>query len=123
MKKLVLTLGIIMAGLFTVNAQVDSPAEKQTEKLTTEYTKACSLTPDQVTKVKPLIEKFVEAKMADKKKYANDADGLKKADKAAKDALIADLKPILSAEQQQKMQAQMAEDQKKSTQTGTSANK
>lgn len=104
MKKLILTFGIILAGIFTVNAQTqDASVEKQVNKIITEYTSVAQLTPDQVTKVKPMLETFITTRKANKEKYANDEEGLKEANKTNRENLDAQLKTVLSADQIQKI--------------------
>ena len=49
MKKLILTLGIILTGLLTVNAQ-DAGVERQSTKLVNEYASVAQMTPDRQRK-------------------------------------------------------------------------
>jgi hypothetical protein len=112
MKKLILTFGIVLATLFSVTAQSAAGASKvdqQTEKIMTEYTSVASLTPDQVTKVKPMVSSYLTTKQANKEKYASDADGMKTANKQNLDNLLIQLKTVLSDDQVNKIKAHMDE--------------
>ena len=101
MKKIILTFGIFLAGIFFVNAQ-DKTDAKAT-KLVSRLTQVCSLTPDQVSKVQPLAVDFIKAHEANKQQYANDPVGLKSANKATIASYKAKLDAILTADQQQKL--------------------
>ncbi|MGP8217698.1 MAG: hypothetical protein ACLQQ4_19165 [Bacteroidia bacterium] len=111
MKKLIVTFGIILAGLFTVNAQQDSPKQSQTDKIMNEYTSVAQVTPDQAAKVRPMVESFLATRKENKEKYANDPDGLKAANKANRENLETQLKTVLSAEQVQKIKEYQKEKQ------------
>ena len=116
MKKIILTLAIVLTGMFSVNAQEKT---SQTDKILTEYTNVAQLTPDQVAKVRPMLDAFAADREANKQKYANDPDGLKVANKASRESYKAKLKNILSAEQIQKIdeyQKQKKERQEKTEQ-------
>jgi hypothetical protein len=106
MKKLILTFGIVLAGLFTAQAQ-EQKTDNKADKVITEYTSVAQLTPDQVTKVKPMVESFIATKKANKEKYANDAEGMKTANKANRENLITQLSTVLSADQIQKIKDHM----------------
>lgn len=113
MKKLLLAFGIMLASVFTVSAQTNDAAEKQTTKMVNNLTTACQLTPAQVTKVKPIIQTFVETRIANKQKYAGDAAGMKAANKQNRENMMSQLKTILSADQQAKLKEYMKEKQEK----------
>ena len=105
MKKLILTFGIILAGLFTVNAQSGAADSKtQAEKVLTEYTSVANLTPDQVTKMRPILENLLTVRKENKEKYANDPAGMRAANKANNDNAADQMKAILSADQIQKIE-------------------
>jgi hypothetical protein len=108
MKKLILTFGIVLAGLFTVQAQ-EQKTDKQADRIITEYTSVAGLTADQVTKVKPMVESFIATRKLNKTTYANNADGLKTADKANRENLIKQLSTVLSADQIQKIKDHLKE--------------
>jgi hypothetical protein len=104
MKKLILTFGIILAGLLTVNAQSGAvDGKSQTDKILNEYTSVANLTPDQVTKIRPLLENFYTTRKENKEKYASDREGLKTANKANRDNLKSQMDAILTADQVQKI--------------------
>jgi hypothetical protein len=117
MKKLILTFGIVLAGLFTVQAQ-EQKTDKQVDKVVTEYTSVAQLTPDQVTKVKPMVETFIATRKANKEKYANDAEGLKTANKANRENLISQLSTVLSADQIQKIKDHIKAQKQRSKASG-----
>ena len=100
MKKLILTFGIILASIFTMQAQ---ERISQTDKVLNEYTSVAQLTPDQVTKVRPMIDVFYATRKDNKEKYVNDKDGLKAANKANRENFRAQLKTVLTADQIQKV--------------------
>ncbi|HXP52004.1 MAG TPA: hypothetical protein VN922_18760 [Bacteroidia bacterium] len=104
MKKFILTFGIILTALFTVNAQNGTIDTKtQTDKILSEYTSIGNLTPDQVAKVRPILENFYTTRKENKEKYANDSEGMKAANKANRENFAEQLKTVLSPEQIQKM--------------------
>jgi len=98
MKKVILTFGIILAGIFCANAQ-----DKATAKMVDHLTQVCQLTPDQVSKVQPIVANYISARKANKEKYASDPDGLKGADKAANKEYKSQLNAILTPDQIQKL--------------------
>lgn len=100
MKKLIVTLGIFLSAVLGVQAQqANVSVEKQVTHLTGKITDACHLTADQTTKIKPFVQQFVEARKADKDKYANDQNGMKSAMKTNRMQLENNLKTVLSADQ------------------------
>jgi hypothetical protein len=100
MKKLILTIAIVLTGIFSVNAQEQSgPADR----MVNDYTNAAQLTPDQAAKIKPMLDNFITVRKTNKEKYANDANGLKAANKTNKENLKAQLKTVLTAEQIEKL--------------------
>ena len=107
MKKLILTFGILLAGIVFVNAQdkTDAKATKLVNNLTT----VCGLTPDQVAKIQPLAEGFIKTREANRQQYANDPAGLKSANKTNNQNYKSQLQSILSADQQQKLKDYMAQ--------------
>lgn len=108
MKKLMLTTAVILAGFIGTQAQMSSTGmpmpgpngDKMLEKITT----SCNLTPEQKTKVTPFVKDFVQGRMANKQKYANDPAGMKAANKANREKFMGDMKGVLSADQMKKME-------------------
>jgi hypothetical protein len=121
MKKLILTLGIFVAGILCVNAQTAPTQEEETTKMVGNLTRVCTMTADQATKSTPFIKAFVASRDADKAKYGTtNKEELKTAIKADRETLITNLTPILSADQIQKIKdnwAKQAAKQKSSTTT------
>jgi aminoglycoside phosphotransferase family enzyme len=103
MKKLILTLGIVIATMFTATAQ-EARGDKQVDKVLAEYTTAAQITPDQSAKIKPMIESFLATRKENKEKYAGDAEGLKTANKTNRENLKAQLKTVLSEDQIKKIE-------------------
>lgn len=103
MKKLIVTFGIFLAGIVFVNAQ-DKAAAMQT-KMVDRMTQVCGLTPDQVSKVQPIVAGYVKARQANKSQYANDPAGLKSANKKATEDYKSQLNTVLSTDQQAKLKA------------------
>jgi periplasmic protein CpxP/Spy len=110
MKKIILTAGICMATLFSLQAQqADTKAplsfEQKVDKMMATLTSTCSLTPDQVTKVKPIVAETIKARMANKQAAGADKDKLKAADQASMKAENAKLDAILTPDQKAKLAA------------------
>lgn len=109
MKKILLTAGICMLSFLGVQAQststsgptVDQRVDNMLKKLTT----TCNLTPDQVTKAKPIVEEAIKAKMANKEQYGSDKAKLKAANQATLTAENTKMNAILNADQQAKLAA------------------
>ena len=122
MKKLLLTAGICLCSLFFVQAQqavqqtAQPTADQQSEKMMTGLTKACGLSADQVTKAKPIVTKFVNARIANKQKLGTDKDKFKAANQESMKTMNTKLNAILNADQQKQLVAyekeKMAEKQK-----------
>jgi len=112
MKKLALVFGIILASVFSINAQNADSAPKS-DKVVSNLTTACQLTPDQVNKVKPIVDSFLKTKAENKQKYANDEDGLKAADKANKENFKTQISAVLSADQKEKFKEYLQEQKEK----------
>ncbi len=112
MKKLILTAGICISSLLCVQAQqtvakVATPptASQQVDKALTNMTSTCKLTPEQVTKVKPILTEFVNARMANKQQYGSDKAKMKQANKANAAAMKSKLAKVLTPDQQTKWAA------------------
>ncbi len=133
MRKVILTIGICVAGLMSVQAQKAaplaastakssvSPKDQQVEKLIAKMKSACTLTPQQVEKVKPIITEFVSARMENKQKLGSDKDKMKAANQASIKTMNTKLATVLNADQQTKWTAaekeMKAEMQKKASAT------
>lgn len=115
MKKLILALGITLWGACSVLGQ-DNSVEKQTTKMLATLTAVCKLTPDQVTKVKPMIESYEKARAANKQKYTNDPDGLKVANKESRKNFKTQLKTVLTVDQMDKYKEYRKDEREKKQQ-------
>ena len=104
MKKFIVTFGIILAGICYVNAQ-----DKADSKMLDHLTQVCQLSPDQVSKVKPIIENYVSSRKANKQKYAGDKTAMKSADKALKENYKSQLKTVLTPDQMERLKADIAQ--------------
>lgn len=92
MKKLILTLGIFLAGIVFVNAQ-----DKAANKIVSKMTEVCSLSQDQVAKVQPIVEDYVNARKANKQQYGSDPAALKNANKSINKEYREKLKTVLTS--------------------------
>lgn len=107
MKKLILTFSILLASFMVGKAQ-DNTTAKAT-KLVNHINQVCGLTPDQVSKLQPIAESYIKAREANKQQYANDPAGLKSANRTNNQNYKAQLKTILTPDQQQKLKDYMAQ--------------
>ena len=110
MKKLLLAFGIILASVFSATAQ---NTDAQTKKMVGNLTQVCGLTPDQVSKITPIIKTFVETRAANMQKYSTDDAGRKAANKENRENMMNQLKTILSADQMTKLKEHMKEQHEK----------
>jgi hypothetical protein len=126
MKKIILIVGICVVGLLSVHAQQTAAKsgltfEQKVDKMMKSLTFACALTADQATKIKPIVEEAIKARMANKQKYSNDRDQLKKVNQADLQTENAKMNAILNADQQAKLvafeQQKKADAQKKNKTT------
>lgn len=108
MKKIILTLSIVLAGIIGANAQ----AKDHTTETVEGYKKMCGLTDEQAAKVKPMAENYMKAEEARKAKYAQDKDNKEsvKAKAANKEDLDNQVKAILTPEQKTKLEAYRAKE-------------
>ncbi len=104
MKKLILTLGIFLIGVMSINAQ-----DKVATKIVNKMTVVCGLSSDQVAKVQPIVEDYVKGREANKQQYASDPEGLKTANRTLNKNYKAQLKTVLSPEQIEKLKAYKAQ--------------
>ena len=116
MKKLILALGIVLTSVFSVSSQDKAAAGNAADKMVNTITKVCTLTADQVTKIKPMVATFVQTRAENKEKYANDPDGLKTANDKNKATLKSQLVTVLTADQQAKYEQYLKEQQEKKEQ-------
>lgn len=109
MKKIILTVGICIASFLGVQAQTIAKSaptfNQKVDKMLTTLTSTCNLTPDQVTKAKPIIVEAIKAKMANKQQYGSDKDKLRAANQATLKAENAKMNAILNTDQQAKLAA------------------
>ena len=117
MKKLILALGIVLTSVFSVSAQDKAASGNGADKMVNTITTVCSLTPDQVTKIKPMVATFVQTRADNKQKYANDPDGLKAANKENKANLKKQLQTVLTADQVTKYEQYLQEQKEKKEQS------
>jgi Spy/CpxP family protein refolding chaperone len=108
MKKIILTVGICVASLLSIQAQQtmkkSAPTiDQKVDKMMGILTSICNLTPDQVTKVKPIVTETVQATTANKQQYGSDKDKLKAANQATLKTERAKLNAILTPDQQAKL--------------------
>ncbi|HTA28276.1 MAG TPA: hypothetical protein VK809_10830 [Bacteroidia bacterium] len=117
MKKAILTIGICVVGLMGVQAQQAMPSstataksgmptkDQQVEKMITKMKSACTLTPEQTEKVKPIVTEFVSARMENKQKLGSDKDKMQAANQASMKTMNTKLATVLNADQQTKWTA------------------
>jgi cytochrome c556 len=112
MKKIILTVGICVASLLSVQAQQTKSAptiDQKVNKMMSILTSTCNLTPDQVTKAKPIVEETIKTTTANKQQYGSDKDKLKAANQATIKTERAKLNTILTPDQQAKLTAYQKE--------------
>ena len=110
MKKLILTFGIFLGGICLVNAQsTAAAATNPSEKIIAHLTTVCAITNEQIVKIKPIAKAVVNARQANQKKYAGNPDGLKAANKSVNEDFKNQLKTILTKDQMEKLNADMAQ--------------
>jgi predicted component of type VI protein secretion system len=102
-KKIILAFAIILVGIGCSSEQ--SKVEKAASKLVDKLNTACQLTPDETTRIKPLVKKFIETRRENTDKYASQQEALKLANETNRTNLIDSLKAILSPDQLEKFKA------------------
>lgn len=102
MKKVIIGLGLILLAAGCSNDN------KRETKIIANMNAACQLTPDQKSKVAPLIEDFLKVKRSNEDQYASDPAGLKKANEANRQDYLKKLQTVLSPEQYEEFQAYTA---------------
>lgn len=118
MKKYIFVFASLVMALI-IGCSHNNP-QKQVDKLMDNIQHGCQLTPDQVNKIKPMVQDFVSARIAARKKYGDNQDAMRKfADSARKD-FKTKLSTVLSDDQMQQLMAHMKQehDQKRAQQPG-----
>lgn len=107
MKKTILILFAFAIAVVNSNAQPkkDTPKspEQRTEKIMGKLNEVLTLTDDQKPKVKNIVLKREQTKAELHKKFPNDKEGFKKANKENIKVAEAELKAVLTAEQAEKL--------------------
>jgi hypothetical protein len=108
MKRIILIAGICLVSLVGIQAQQTTAKtaptlDQKVDKMMKTLTATCNLTPDQVTKARPIVTETIKAHMANKQQYGSDKDKLKSANKATLAAENAKMNAILNADQQEKL--------------------
>jgi hypothetical protein len=116
MKRILLALGIVVAGIYAVNAQ-----SKAAVKLINHLNQVCGLSPDQAAKLQPVAEDYINVRKANKQQYANSPNDLKSANKENNRIYKAKLNEILTPDQQQKLKAYTAQKRASKMQGGQNA--
>jgi hypothetical protein len=117
MKKIIMAFSIVLAGVFSVHAQEHTASQSPAGKIVDKIDVICRLTPEQKEKVRPIAQAFTSAKMDNKKKYADDTEGLKAANKASGENFKAQLKAILTTDQYAAFEQSVKEKQEKTEAT------
>jgi len=102
MKKIILAFAIIVFGI-ACNSGKEKKEENRAAKIIAKMTTVCQLTPDQASKVQPILETFIKTKVDNKDKYASDQEALRKADSVNRRHYMDTLKTILSPDQIEKL--------------------
>jgi hypothetical protein len=96
-------LVVLLAGIIACNSSKkhgeNIDPEKQVAKLMEDFQEACKLTPDEVAKVQPIVQTFVNARIASIKQYGDDKQSLKPAMETNRKNFIATLSVVLSPDQ------------------------
>jgi hypothetical protein len=116
MKKLLLTLGIVLVGIACNNGQ--KQADKMTSKLVEKINSVCQLTPVQTSKIQPLAENFIKLRKANKDKFGSDQDAFRKANESNRNTFVDSLKSILSPDQYDKLKTFFQQQRAKNGQGG-----
>jgi len=108
MKRIILIAGICLVSLVGIQAQQTTAKtaptlDQKVDKMMKTLTATCNLTPDQVTKARPIVTETIKAHMANKQQYGSDKDKLKSANKATLATENAKMNAILNADQQEKL--------------------
>jgi cytochrome c553 len=107
MKKLILTLGIVLSGIAFVQAQANESSDKNFTVTMNTINTACHLTADEMTKIKPFVTQFVQTKEANKQKLGGNPEGLKAANRTNNQQFKSNLQTVLSDDQMTQLTAYM----------------
>jgi hypothetical protein len=101
MKKLILSATAFLSAVVCMQAQTttDNTLDSKVNSYTAKMTKACNLTPDQVTKIKPFVSQGFQAMAANKEKYATDKAARKAANEQSRQAVDKNIQSILRPDQ------------------------
>jgi hypothetical protein len=103
MKKYISIAVAFLIGVITLNAQNAPHAvvsqDKQVTRLMAELQQACQLTPEQATKVQPIVQSFVNTRAANRQQYGSDKTSLHTANQSNMKNFKASLSTVLSADQ------------------------
>ncbi len=112
MKKLVLTLGIVLMGIIFVQAQETAGiADKKAAAIVNQMMTTAHLTSDQASKITPFVKQFIQEKMDNTRKFSNDPAGLQHATQINRQQLKSNLKTVLSDDQMKQITAYYANKQ------------
>jgi len=103
LKKYLWIAVVLLAGIVACNSGnkngANMSSEKQVEKLMGDMQEACKLTPDQVTKVQPIVQTFVNARISSVQQYGEDKQALKSAMETNRKNFKASLSAVLTPDQ------------------------
>jgi predicted component of type VI protein secretion system len=116
MKKIILFLSVILLGTGCGNKQ--KQIQVMSGKLLDNLTTACQLTPDQKSRVAPVVQIFVSSRVENKIKYGKDSVALKQANDSMKKNYINSLKGILNPMQMEQLKVYYGQLLAKPQQTG-----
>ncbi|HXB12052.1 MAG TPA: hypothetical protein VNZ45_08715 [Bacteroidia bacterium] len=103
MKRYIMVAFVLLAGIIGCNSDKKNAAnmdpEKQVARLMADFQEACKLSPDQVAKVQPIVQTFVNARIASVRQYGEDKQSLKPAMEANRKNFKESLSVVLTPEQ------------------------
>ncbi len=103
MKKYLLIAVVLLAGILACNSRKNAAnmdPDKQVARLMDDFQEACKLTPDhKVTKVQPIVQTFVNARIASVKQYGEDKQSLKPAMETNRKNFKESLSAVLTPDQ------------------------
>ena len=106
MKKIILLFGITL--VFGIGCNRDK-AKRAAMKMVDKMSSICNITPDEKTKMIPVVEKFIKTKVENRDKYASDQGALNKADSVNRAWYADTLKAILTPDQLEKLKTFQAQ--------------
>jgi len=116
MKKIILAFGIILLVIGCNNEQ--KQVDKMTTKLVGKINSVCQLTPDETTKLQPIVGNFLKLRKANKDKFGSDMDAFKKANESNRKSFIDTLKTILTPDQFEKLKTAFQQQRAKQNEQG-----